>query len=883
MENMNSTKSLFFGSLISVFLSFSLTGQSSLLYQKINLELEDATLLEALELIQETSDVTFSYDKRIMPVETFNERYQDTQLRTILDELTTGTSLSYEVIQKTIVIYNDDRQGSVIEEEEESTFTISGTVYDDSNKELLIGATIVIDNRSFGTTTNAYGFYSLTVPSGEYQIAYSYLGYEQVVKATSIDRDMKMDIDLPLVSKDLTEVVITDRILQKEEHVTSTDMGKVGLGIKTINRMPAFLGEVDLIKSLTLLPGVTSVGDGSSGFSVRGGNVDENLILLDEAPVYNTSHLAGLFSTFNPDAMKDISFYKGGFPSRYGGRLSSVADIKMKDGNRKKFAARGGIGTVMSRLSLETPLGKNGSLIVSGRRNYLDLFFNALLSLVPNGNGDELLDLDLFFYDLNAKATYKINDNNRVYLSGFLGRDVYGATILGDFGAGISWGNTSSTLRWNHIYNPKLFSNVTYYLSNFDYAVSAEASNVEADWNARLQEHGVKGDFVYYINPTQTLNFGVNGIRYQIAPATITGEIAEQFLNTVTAQTNRAVEASVYIEHEWEVNDDFKVDIGLRFSSFHNYGQQNLVRLDALNNLTRVDTVSSGVYNSYWTPEPRLKVRYQIDEHSSLKANYTRNSQYIQLASNGVYTTPFDVWFSSSHLIEPQIADQVGIGYFRNLAKGKYQFSVEGFYKSLRNTIDFKENANLIFKEYLETELRAGRGEAYGFELQLKKDIGELTGWLGYTYSRSRRQIPTINNDRWYSARSDIPHVINAVAIYEINQRVTLGTNFVFSTGQPATLVTGQYDFQGTSVPIYSERNGARIPDYHRLDLSLTLQGKKNKFKKIKREWVFSIFNVYGRRNAFNIRIGESSNGNFIAEQVAIFTLVPAITLNFNY
>lgn len=863
----------------------SLAAQTSVLEHRLSIRFDNESLEDAILRIQKESDISVSYDKKILPDEKITKNYTNETLTGIFSDLLQDTGLEYQLINATVVIYKNKDQGS-IPSAQPSSFTISGYIYDQSNKESLIGVSVFTTVNNSGTISNEYGFYSLTLPEGNYELTFSYLGYERQTVEIDLDKDQKLDVELAEKSAELDEIVISEETIKLEEHVSSTEMSVVDLDIEVVKKIPALFGEVDVIKALQLLPGVQSVGEGGSGFNVRGGNIDQNLILLDEAPIYNASHLAGFFSTFNPDAIKDIKFYKGGFPANYGGRLSSVVDIRMKDGNQKQFTTQGGIGTIMSRLSLEAPLGQKGSFIVAGRRNYLDVLLKGIQNLRSSDSDAAESDFDMYFFDLNAKGNYQLDDKNRFFVSGYFGRDVFGIDVPEEnINARVEWGNTTTTFRWNHLFSPKLFSNITYYYSNYDYFLSFDLDLFRIDWDSRLREHSLKADFVNYINPSQTLRFGASGILYNISPGEITAFLEGRQTDHVTVQTNKSIEASAYVNHEWEVNDRVKFDAGLRLSSLHNIGPQKVMNLDE--NYEIIDTLEfdGGIYNSYYNLEPRLKLRYTLDDKSSLKASYSRNAQYIQLASNSNYSTPFDIWFSSSKLIKPQLADQVALGYFRNFLDNKLQFSFEVFYKSFKNAIDFKDHAELVLNENLETEIRTGRARAYGMEFQFKKEVGRLTGWVGYTYSRSRREISGINNGEWYNARYDIPHAINLVATYDLSKRVALSANFNYTSGGAVTYPVGGYDFLGTQVPIYSERNGARLPDYHRLDLSLTLQGKKNKKRRFQTEWVFSIYNAYNRKNAFNIRFTDSKTnpGVTIAEKTSLFSIVPSVTFNFKY
>lgn len=852
--------------------------QDQVLQRKATINITNADMSAALDAIAESYDITFSYDKSILPNTRINEQHSNIALKKILDNILTDNSLEYDVVNTTIVIYQSSTAAL-------PRHTLSGTIVDAANKESLIGVSVFDSEVAYGAVSNSYGFYSLSLPEGKYEIVFSYLGYERVKKQVVLTKDIVLNAEMNELGAAFDQVVITDEVLRKEEHVSSTDIGNVKLGIKSIKKIPALFGEVDLIKAIQLLPGVQSSGEGGSGFHVRGGSIDQNLVILDEAPIYNSAHLGGLFSTFNPDVVKEVKFFKGGFPAYYGGRLSSVVDVRMREGNKTRFTANGGIGTIMSRLTLEAPLGSKGSFVLAGRRNYLDYLIKGVRKARAKSNSSSNADFDLYFYDINAKANYQLGENDRVFFSMYTGRDVFGFD-LPDAGlnSNIEWGNVTSSARWNHLYSPKLFSNITYTYSKYDYFISFDLEAIRIDWKSKLAEHNIKADFVSYMSPTNTLRFGARGIYYNLLPGDINAFNKDRRTEGVEIDRQRSLELAAYVDNEWEINSKFKVDAGLRFSSFLNTGSRSAVTLDEEYNVT--DTVElSGVHKTYWNLEPRLKMRYQLDETSSLKASYSRNSQYLQLASNSNYASPFDIWFSSSRNIKPQIADQISLGYFKSLDKGKYLLSVELFNKWFRNAIDFKDHANLLLNRYLETEIRTGKGRAYGAEFQIKKDVGKLSGWLGYTYSRAKRNIAQINNGQWYNARYDVPHVVNLVMSYDLNDRWSIGTNFNYSTGAAVTLPTGGYDFMGTKIPIYSERNDARLPDYHRLDLSFTYNPKKNENRKFKTEWVFSIYNVYARRNAFNIKFSDekSTNGELLAEKVSLFSLVPAITFNFKY
>ncbi len=754
-------------------------------------------------------------------------------------------------------------------------FTISGTVTDTETGETLIGANVGDFASQRVASTNVYGFYSLTLPAGVYTISYSYIGVETIKKEVDLTKgDVQLNLELNTSSVKIGEAVVEDEN-QLEENVGSTEMSTVAMSMKEIKKIPAFMGEVDLIKAIQLLPGVTTVGEGSSGFYVRGGAVDQNLILLDEASVYNASHLLGFFSVFNSDAIKDVKLYKGGIPARYGGRLSSVLDIRMKEGNRKKFAMSGGIGTVSSRLTLEAPIAKGkGSLLISGRRTYADLFL--LLSKDP-----EIRKTKLFFYDLNLKGNYQLSEKDRLFLSGYLGRDV---SAFGDEFK-IAWGNVTSTARWNHIFNSKLFSNVTLVYSDFNYLLADSDPQFGIEWSSHITDKSVKADFGYYINPNNTLRFGAIATHHNLDPGSLRGTGANSEINDLKLPVNNSRELAFYLSNEQKVTEKFKVQYGLRHSVFQNVGESTYWNYD--DNFESIDSVyqaKGNVYNTYNGWEPRLGVNYRINKKSSVKASYNRTFQYLHLASNGTASSPLDIWFSSSPNVKPQRSDQVAIGYFRNFEKYKLEGSVEFYYKDMINAIDFKNHAQLLLNKKLEGELRFGDARSYGMELMVRKRQGKLTGMVSYTLARSEKNISDISPD-WYPVKYDKTHDISVQVAYEINDRMTLGTNFVYSTGQAVTLPTGRFEYFGVVVPVYSDRNSGRFPTFHRLDLSFTWQSKKNDKRRIQVERVFSLYNAYFRKNTYSINFRPSEDDPNVLEAYKTYLLpiVPSMTWNFKF
>ena len=751
--------------------------------------------------------------------------------------------------------------------------TISGTITDGETGEALIGASVYIPSIQKGTTTNIYGFFSLTLPEGNYQADFGFIGYKTQKKDLQLNKDLKIDLELFPASIEIGEAVIegeNDAI----NNVESVEMSKVTMQMEAIKKIPAFLGEVDVIKAIQLLPGVQVVGEGGSGFYVRGGAVDQNLILLDDAAVYNASHLLGFFSVFNSDAIKDIQLYKGGIPARFGGRLSSVLDIHMNEGNNKSFHGTGGIGTIASRLTLEGPIVKDkGAFLISGRRTYADLALRF-------SQDQALRDTRLYFYDTNLKANYKLGENDRIYLSGYFGRDVTGFADL----FRIEWGNTTGTLRWNHIYNSKLFSNVTVIYSDFDYVLGQELGNLGFRWDSSIRDVSGKIDFNYFINANNQLRFGVISTRHRMDPGFARPTSEDGLLNEIRLPLNYHLESGVYVSNEHSITDKLTAIYGLRYSLFNNMGG-TYYNFD--NNFDAIDSTvfaKNDIHNTYGGLEPRLGVNYRIDSKSSVKASYNRTMQYIHLASNSTSSSPLDIWFASSPNVKPQIADQVAIGYFRNFKNNSIEASVEVYYKDMQNSIDFRNDAQLLLNEKIEGELRFGQARAYGMEFFLRKQTGRLSGMVGYTLARTERKVEAIAED-WYPTKYDKTHDISIVAAYDLTKRVSLGATFVYGTGAAVTFPTGRFEYYGTVVPVFGERNSNRMPAYHRMDIGATIQQKKNETRKWKGEWVFSVYNVYFRKNAYQIEFRQSEDDPNKTEAVKTYLLpiLPSVTYNFKF
>lgn len=772
------------------------------------------------------------------------------------------------------------------DEPEKNKRTISGHVKDASTGEDLIGASVYVEERQSGGVTNTYGYYSISLDPGHYTIRYSYIGYESEIRKILLEEDMTLDIELQVRGELLEEVEITAEAPDK--NVKEVEMSVVKLDSKTINKIPSLMGEVDIIKALLLLPGVQTAAEGSSGFVVRGGGPDQNLILLDEATVYNAGHLLGFFSVFNNDAIKDVKLYKGDIPARYGGRLSSVLDVRMKDGNSKRFSGTGGIGIISSRLTLEGPIWKDKtSFIVSGRRTYADLF-------LPFSSNEGLRDNKLYFYDFNAKLNHIIDENNRIYVSGYFGRDVFKNQF-----AEMKLGNQTATLRWNHLFSARIFSNFSFIYSKYKYGLGT-ASDDEANsffWDADLEDFGLKGDFTYYLNEKNTLRFGITSLYHTFNPGVAKGKGENSLFDEWIVPKNHAIESAVYISNEQKVGALLTLKYGLRLSTFSSIGPGTVYNFDA--NFDKIDSTvySSGkIYQTYWGLEPRIGLNYLLSERSSVKASWARTNQYIQVAQNSTAGTPLDIWFPASPNVKPQLSDQFALGYFRNFKNNLIETSLEGYYKNMQNAIDFKDHAELLLNKELEGELRFGKAWSYGIEALVRLNglpllNGRISGWVSYTWSRTWREFPDINGGKKYPAPYDRPHDVSIVANWDITPRWTVAANWVYSTGQPVTFPTGRAVIGGAILPIYSDRNAYRMRDYHRLDLSVTLNGKKKPGRKWEHSWTLALYNAYNRHNTWSINFvqEESSPTNpnsgyeTFAEQTYLFGIIPAITFNFKF
>lgn len=749
--------------------------------------------------------------------------------------------------------------------------TLNGVIRDAATGETLIGATIKLKGvETLTALSNSYGYFAIGQTAGNYILLVSFVGYKTFTDTLSLQKDRQLKIDLKALNT-LNEVTVraTDR---KNENVSSAQMGLQQIDMQTLNAVPVLLGEKDILKTIQLLPGIKSAGEGNTGFYVRGGAADQNLILLDEAVVYNSSHLLGFFSTFNADAIKDVSLYKGGMPAQYGGRLSSVLDVKMDDGNNKEYKFQGGLGLIASRIKAEGPIVKNkGSFMVSFRRTYIDLFLKAAKDSSINGS-------TLNFYDINAKANYRLSDKTVIYLSGYFGRDNIGVKDL----FSNQWGNATTTLRLNHIFNNQLFSNTSLIYNDYDYTIKLLSSTNEFTAKSYIRDFNLKQDFESF-NNKHLLRFGLNIAYHRISPVSLETP-ANARLNPLTQEKRYGVETAAYISDEWTAAKNINIIYGVRLAGFSLLGPGNFKSYDEAGNTIQTTHIGSGkIFKSYFNIEPRFSISYLLNEQNSLKFSYNRNSQNVHVLTNSNSSSPTDQYVLSSNNIKPEIADQLAFGYFKNLSENKYEFSAEVYYKWLQNQIDYKNAAQLIANSNVESELLYGQGRAYGLELFFKKKFGKLNGWFGYTLSRTERKFASLNNGNYFPARQDRTHDLSAVGIYNLSARWTFSSSLIYGTGNAVTYPAGKYVVNNQTVFYYTQRNAGRLPYTMRLDLSATLEGKNR--GKFHSSWSFGVYNALARKNPYSIDFinDPQQPKKIVAQQTSLFGIIPSITWNFKF
>lgn len=772
--------------------------------------------------------------------------------------------------------------------QQKKKYTISGYVREAATGEALIGAVVTIREPYRGTAANSYGYYSITADSGEYDLAVSFVGLEDFKQHIVLNNDVHLDIKM--LPKAKTEVVITEN--KGDENVKDGQMSANRLEMKQVKQIPAFMGEVDILKTIQLLPGVKGGAEGNSGFYVRGGGPDQNLILLDEATVYNAGHLFGFFSVFNGDAVKDINLIKGGMPAQYGGRLSSVLDISMKEGNNQNYRVDGGIGLIASRLTVQGPIKKDtASFIVSARRTYIDVVAEPFIKDDSPFKGS-----GYYFYDLNTKINWRINAKNTVFASGYFGRDVFTYNdSKSDFKVTIPWGNATSSLRWNHLIGSKMFMNTTLVFSDYNFSFGAEQDGFEFKLFSGIRDYNAKLDFTYLPNSKHYLRFGMNYTWHRFTPNNVSAKSGETEFDLGGLIRQYAHEAAVYINDDWDISERIRVSAGLRYSYFMMVGPFNRYIQDVTGSI--VDTLVYGKMKKvkdYGGLEPRLSVRYLIDENSSVKASFTQNYQYVHLATLSPISLPTDIWVPCSDIVKPQLGWQYAAGYFRNFHDNMFESSVEVYYKKMLNQVEFapgalpEDNVN----NNTDNNFVFGTGTSYGAEFFLKKRLGKFNGWIGYTLSWTKRSFPDIEDGKEFYARYDRRHDISVVAIYDLNERLTFGAVFVYGTGNAITLPVARYILEGQIVSEYGSRNSFRMEAYHRMDISVTYTCKqKALFKKklpFQSSWNFSVYNVYNHHNPYFIFFdneGSIQEGNLkvTAKQVSLFPILPSITWNFNF
>jgi len=842
-----------------------------------SISLNNEPLKSALDKLTAASGVKFTYNETVAKSTVqITIQAKDQTLRNILNTALAPHPFSYKLLDQEILIRYDpgrDKKPRPSPVKSSATkYTVSGTITSQKTGETIIGATIKVPGTAQGTSSNAYGFFSITLPAGDNQLAISAMGQKSALITLALTENHTLNFAMEDDSYQLKEVSIGAKSRGARD-LANPQMGVMQLSIQETKNIPVLLGERDIIKTIQLLPGIKSASEGSGGFYVRGGAADQNLILLDEAPVYNASHLLGFFSTFNSDAIKNVNVYKGDMPAQYGGRLSSVLDIKMNEGNNQQVGVSGGVGLIAARLNVEAPIQKDkSSFLISARRTYADVFLKLSHDTLVNRS-------QLYFYDINAKANYILGAHDRLYLSGYFGKDVLSVEDV----AGINWGNTTGTLRWNHVFNNQLFSNTSLIYSNYDYKINVKQDINDFTIFSQIRDWNLKEDMQWFPNDKNTVSFGFDEIFHTIKPGEITatgnsGVISQRLENRYS------LEQAAYISNTQKISSKLNLTYGLRFSAFSILGEGNYYNLNVNGDITGTRHYNSGqVVKTYFNPEPRAAAAYQLNESSSVKASYTRNVQNLHLISNSTGGSPTDKWVASTNLIKPELADQFSIGYYKDLKEHEYEFTAETYYKILQNQVDYRNGANIFTNQPIETQLLYGKGRAYGMEVLFKKKAGRLTGWLSYTLSKTERQIDGINNGAWYNARQDRTHDIALVAMYKVSEKWTLSANFVYYTGDAVTFPNGKYQVDGTTYYYYAQRNADRMPAYHRLDLGATRQLKKS--AKFSSDLTFSLYNAYGNRNAYRIffRDEKADANRTEAVKTTLFTYVPSITYNFKF
>lgn len=863
---------------LTVCMQFVAQAQNQLA-KKLSINIKDIPLKTALDQISKASGVKFTYNEQVA-----NSQYKvsvsatNRSLDEVLTMAFTNLALRYSTLDKEVFIRMQTEQEkkpvagpAANPVQSQVKYTLSGIIKSANSGETLIAATVRVLDSKLATQSNEYGFYSLSLPKGSYTIQVSAVGAKSQQVQIHLDQNKSLTLSLEDDQNELETVTITSSAAKR--NIDNPQMGMERLSIAETKNVPVLLGERDVIKTLQLLPGIKTSGEGSGGFFVRGGSSDQNMILLDEAPVYNAAHLLGFFSTFNSDAIKNVTLYKTGMPAQYGGALSSVLDVKMNDGNNQKFGVSGGVGLIAARINVEGPIQKDkSSFLISARRTYADMF----LKISPDS---ATKNSSLYFYDVNAKLNYYLGEKDRLFISGYFGKDV----INGDQLSGINWGNATSTLRWNHIFNNKLFSNTSVIFSNYNYKIRSNSDENTLTLFSQIRDWNLKEDLQWYVNDKNTLSFGLNSIYHTIKPGEVRAT-GNSGLISQKLQSRFSLENALYASNTWKASDALNITYGLRLSAFSILGEGEYFDVDGTGNVTGTRSYKRGeVVKTYVNLEPRLAVSIQLSESSAIKTSYVRNAQNLHLIANSNSSSPTDRWVASTNIIKPERSNQVSLGYYKNLGGNAYEVTVETYYKSMDNQIDYRNGANIFTNRPIETQLLYGKGRAYGAEFLLKKKTGRLTGWLAYTISKTERKIDGINDGEWYDARQDRTHDISLVSMYQLTKKWSLSANWVLSTGNAVTLPNGKYTMLGHSYFNYSKRNADRMPSYHRLDIGATRLLKQT--KKFSSELNISLYNAYGRENAYRItfRDKETDPNRTEAIRTTLFRFVPSVSYNFKF
>ncbi|WP_083251987.1 TonB-dependent receptor [Pedobacter steynii] len=881
MKNYGPTRFLAFIAFLLLILVLVQTSASAQgpLDKKISINIQNEVIKTSLDKISRASGIKFTYNEQVANSKIkISAHAENKSLNEILTTAFSNQPFKFSELDKEIYIRYDAEKAKKFTADpaanpaaSQEKHTISGTISSSKTGETLIAATIRVSGSKLATMSNEYGFYSLSIPKGNYSLEFSAIGSGTLKKTVELNKPTTLNIALDDDANELETVTISAATAKR--NIDNPQMGMERLNISETKNIPVVLGERDVIKTLQLLPGVKSSGDGTGGLFVRGGSADQNMILLDEAPVYNASHLLGFFSTFNSDAIKNVTLYKSGMPAQYGGGLSSVMDVRMNDGNNQKFGVSGGVGLIAARLNVEGPIQKDkSSFLISARRTYLDAFLKL-------SSDSTVKNSQLYFYDINAKANYILGDKDRLFVSAYLGRDVLGADKL----AGIDWGNITSTVRWNHIFNSKLFSNTSLIFSNYDYKIKVDQDESSLSLFSQIKDWNFKQDLQWYVNDKNTLSFGLNAIYHTIKPGEVRAE-GNSGMVSQDLQNRYSLENAIYASNTWKVNDAISLTYGLRLSAFSILGKGDYYTINDAGAVTGQTSYKKGeVVKTYFNLEPRIAAAFQLTESTAIKASYVRNAQNLHLISNSNASSPTDRWVASTNIIKPETSDQVSLGYYKNLSENAYELTVEAYYKDLKNQVDYRNGADIYTNKPIETQLLFGKGRAYGIEWLFKKKTGKFTGWVAYTLSKSERLVNGINNNEWYNTRQDKTHDISIVTMYQLSKKWSVSANWVFATGNAVTFPNAKYTLLGESYYYYSNRNADRMPAYHRLDIGATRILKKR--KNFSSELNFSLFNAYGRANAYRIKFREKENDATKTEAVktTLFRFVPSVSYDFKF